>query len=449
MDPKQAWEQALGQLQLEMNKATFDTWVRDSVFLAFENGIFRIGAPNELAKDWLKDRLTGVVKKILTGIVGNPVEIQFLVQEDRYDDAQPVPEVDVNTVYATCTEEFLKSDRITTIPQYLWRLSNILKPVSTCRYISMRQVAYKNGQRDTRGSFSTTLRELASYSGMDHTTWLRGIKSDYEEWLFVRKNKKAQRMVDPITKRKYTLPIQYTYFGTLPLSPSDQESVREWLRLNAVEKDPAGTLQRALDLRRSALLSSTLKPPPGAVAKTPQTIEDIVLSLCSIPDRQISQVRELAQQLQSRIVGGWDPVQLYFIETVMPLIGHKKGLLVLWLRHLALKRDSDQLDQGENLVTIKGGFGEIERVLAIDKDTARMWFSQSRKNKKDPPLLWQYAELVERGKYSREGSPLLFRVPINTIPLIDEHRKLADKLFLERVNHAKIVLKTGLNSGNK
>ena len=47
MKPEQAWQAALGQLQMEMPKATFDTWVRDTIFVSFEDGVFVIGVANE------------------------------------------------------------------------------------------------------------------------------------------------------------------------------------------------------------------------------------------------------------------------------------------------------------------------------------------------------------------------------------------------------------------
>lgn len=79
MNPDQAWQAALGQLQMEMNKATFDTWVRDARFLSYDNGTFIIGVANGYARDWLEDRLTGLSRKILTGIWGQPVEVRFEV----------------------------------------------------------------------------------------------------------------------------------------------------------------------------------------------------------------------------------------------------------------------------------------------------------------------------------------------------------------------------------
>jgi chromosomal replication initiator protein len=79
MNPDQAWQAALGQLQMEMNKATYDTWVRDTCYLSFENGTFLIGAANGYVRDWLEDRLTGLARKTLTGIWGQPVEVKFEV----------------------------------------------------------------------------------------------------------------------------------------------------------------------------------------------------------------------------------------------------------------------------------------------------------------------------------------------------------------------------------
>jgi chromosomal replication initiator protein len=93
MNPEQAWQAALGQFQLEMNKATYDTWVRDARFLSYERGVFTIGVANGYARDWLEDRLTGLARKILTGIWGQPAEIRFEVgKPDISEDPDPSEE---------------------------------------------------------------------------------------------------------------------------------------------------------------------------------------------------------------------------------------------------------------------------------------------------------------------------------------------------------------------
>ncbi len=94
MNPEQAWQAALGQFQLEMNKATFDTWVRDARFLSYDNGVFTIGVANGYARDWLEDRLTGLARKILTGIWGQPVEVKFEVGKPELSDELEAAEED-------------------------------------------------------------------------------------------------------------------------------------------------------------------------------------------------------------------------------------------------------------------------------------------------------------------------------------------------------------------
>jgi chromosomal replication initiator protein len=79
MKPDQAWQATLGQLQMEMPKATYNTWVRDTEMLAYEDGSFIIGVQNAYARDWLQSRLHSTVTRLLTGIMGRSVEVRFVV----------------------------------------------------------------------------------------------------------------------------------------------------------------------------------------------------------------------------------------------------------------------------------------------------------------------------------------------------------------------------------
>lgn len=82
MKPDQAWQAALGQLQMEMPKAAFETWVRDAELVSFEDGSFVIGVQNAYARDWLQSRLSSMVVRLLTGIMNRSVEVRFLVWQN-------------------------------------------------------------------------------------------------------------------------------------------------------------------------------------------------------------------------------------------------------------------------------------------------------------------------------------------------------------------------------
>ena len=82
MKAAQAWQAALGQLQMEMPKAAFDTWVRDAELLSYEDGSFIIGVQNAYARDWLESRLSSSITRLLTGIMNRTVEVRFTVWQD-------------------------------------------------------------------------------------------------------------------------------------------------------------------------------------------------------------------------------------------------------------------------------------------------------------------------------------------------------------------------------
>jgi chromosomal replication initiator protein len=79
MKAEQAWQAALGQLQLDMPKASFDTWVQNAEIVSYEDNIFIIGVPNAYARDWLESRLTSKINRLLCGIMNKTVSTRFIV----------------------------------------------------------------------------------------------------------------------------------------------------------------------------------------------------------------------------------------------------------------------------------------------------------------------------------------------------------------------------------
>lgn len=90
MKPEKVWQTALGELQLQMTKATFDTWVKQTHVLAYEDGTFIIGVQNGYAKDWLENRLHGTIQRTLTSILNRSTEVRFVVQSPNASLIEPV-----------------------------------------------------------------------------------------------------------------------------------------------------------------------------------------------------------------------------------------------------------------------------------------------------------------------------------------------------------------------
>jgi len=83
MNAEQAWQAALGELQLQLTKPTFDTWVKNTYVISWEDGTFLVGVHNGYAKDWLENRLLTTIKRTLSSIVGKTVEVRFVVRPKR------------------------------------------------------------------------------------------------------------------------------------------------------------------------------------------------------------------------------------------------------------------------------------------------------------------------------------------------------------------------------
>jgi chromosomal replication initiator protein len=94
MNAEHAWQATLGQLQLEMSKAAFDTWVSSAEFLGYDEdtSCFEIGVKNAYARDWLDNRLSATMARLLTGMMGNPVTTDIKV----WSSTPPKPQPDQN-----------------------------------------------------------------------------------------------------------------------------------------------------------------------------------------------------------------------------------------------------------------------------------------------------------------------------------------------------------------
>ncbi|MFN8375339.1 MAG: chromosomal replication initiator protein DnaA [Anaerolineae bacterium] len=87
MDAQTAWKSAFSQLEIQLDKANFDTWLRDAVFLGYENedegGVFVIGVRNSYARDMLTHRLYRSIHRVVCEVVGEPIELRFEVSRGR------------------------------------------------------------------------------------------------------------------------------------------------------------------------------------------------------------------------------------------------------------------------------------------------------------------------------------------------------------------------------
>lgn len=83
-DPaRDAWRVAHSQLELQLDRANFQTWVRDAAFVRAEGDRWTIRAAHSMARDQLQHRLYKDIRRVLSDVVGRKVEIEFVIAEAR------------------------------------------------------------------------------------------------------------------------------------------------------------------------------------------------------------------------------------------------------------------------------------------------------------------------------------------------------------------------------
>jgi chromosomal replication initiator protein len=87
MDAKQVWRAVLGELQVSLSPANFETWLKDTSLAEIDENRFRIAAPNGFARDWLDNRYRPLISQALARVVGGSVQVDFVVA----DAPGPVP----------------------------------------------------------------------------------------------------------------------------------------------------------------------------------------------------------------------------------------------------------------------------------------------------------------------------------------------------------------------
>jgi chromosomal replication initiator protein len=79
-DLKRTWDAVLGDIQLQMTRATFDTWMKGTELADYEDGVFVISTPSSYAVEWLANRLNRMIKQTLERHVGHSVALRFVVR---------------------------------------------------------------------------------------------------------------------------------------------------------------------------------------------------------------------------------------------------------------------------------------------------------------------------------------------------------------------------------
>jgi hypothetical protein len=432
MNTEQTWQSVLGQLQMEMPKASFDTWVRDTQVVSLEGGTLTIGVRNVYARDWLESRLTSTVSRLLTGIMNQSIGVRFVVMgtdgegefegedEELEDDAvEEDADLALEPVQWLDYDQIVQPHKQVVVKGYLRRLAMEIGPKAIWLYIGFHQAAWMSNTQG--GSNTLRSRQVMRFSALSEGAFWRLLKQTE-----AKKNLSGlvERLDPPGTRRyrrgrdghPHRIPIRYQVYMTPRLTRMDSAVI--FARLQSY-LERGGTLVDGLnELLATEDTLELLTPAEGTVPVETQcnTVMDIALALAG--EMLTPEVEKLAQELHRRIVNCLGDIHLthYFITQVIP--GYRLTPAQAWL--VTVARDLAYLNwrtgERRETVTFKGGYEEMAALVGSSRPkTVQAWLSPTWKSQQRGGDLVRFMQELDTPDQTytdlRTGSmPRTFRV---------------------------------------
>jgi hypothetical protein len=384
MNAEQAWQSVLGQLQMEMPRASFDTWVRDTRAISIEDGVMTISTRNRYACDWLESRLQSTVQRLLVGILNQSISVQFVVEDSPEEELESIDdehqEVAIEPVQWLDYDKIVQPHKQVVVKGYLRRLGMEIGPKAIWLYIGFHQAAWQVHSQGKEPGSALHSREIMRFSGLSFGSFWRSLR---HKGIQSQLSGLVQR-VDPPHERKYhrgrdgrphRTPVRYQVCMTPRLTRADARSV--YSRLKVLLDGGASILDTLRELLSAEDFAELLKPVESSQPDRQfNTVMDMTRQEAG--ESYTPEMDQLAQQLHRRIINALGNIHIthYFITQTI----HEYNLTPAQAWLITVARDMAYLNSrtGERreVVTFKRGFQEMAELIGSSRyKTVQAWFN--------------------------------------------------------------------------
>ena len=79
------WTASLGQLQLQVPRSSYETWLKGTLGLSIDGDLLSVGTPTTFASEWLERRMHQVIEDVVSGVAGRPIRVAIKVVSPHFD----------------------------------------------------------------------------------------------------------------------------------------------------------------------------------------------------------------------------------------------------------------------------------------------------------------------------------------------------------------------------
>ncbi len=100
--PQEIWEAALGELQIQVSKSNYRTWLEKTQGLRFQENQFVVGVPNTFVAEYLDRNQRSLIEKALIRLTSPDVQVSFQIN-GRYHNSRGAYGAEAQSPFATQT----------------------------------------------------------------------------------------------------------------------------------------------------------------------------------------------------------------------------------------------------------------------------------------------------------------------------------------------------------
>jgi hypothetical protein len=428
--PQKAWQAAIANLEMDMSRAAFSTWVKPTHLVDFSDNTFVIGCMNAYGREWLENRLTTTLQRFLMGVMNREVKVRFVVCDQEIDDGDDLTQevdpdqedsqdnpIELDIHYSSIRNYLIEPSRVVRLPVYYLRWLPYVGSQMIFLIMALWQEYYlASSGKARKGSCKVAVRaeRICQWAGISRAQFFRLLQPGSSLGWFARKID-TDHEVDKRSGRAKKSSNKYELFES-PLTPGDAEDLKTFLLAHGIQDSPQSALQLAINANPKDIFHYPARLPQEEFDKTiPHylTVQDVIREL--IGHLLDGELGTLVDQLADRLLGQGDFILVtwYFLRNWLPVLGADAAMFVLVLRNLCYF--NDETGEIRDAVWIEGGYQAIANRLGINN--ARVVAN------------WLPA-WIERGKQKDELSD-------RTVYEFSRRQRLQDllALFVERIDH--------------
>ena len=82
-DNKKLWESVLSEMELNVSKANFSTWFKDTHVIRQDSGTVYVGVPNTFVRDWLVTKYHKLILKSLRNLADHIRAVEYHIASEH------------------------------------------------------------------------------------------------------------------------------------------------------------------------------------------------------------------------------------------------------------------------------------------------------------------------------------------------------------------------------